>query len=325
VLTSVPGLVSYLRREKPMVLLSALEHANVVVIFARFLSCISTNIILSVHSPLSISLKSSNTLIEKMMPSLVKMSYSKAFKVVAVSRGVSRDLISNFGLQENKVRTIYNPIINSELYDLGQENIFHRWFEPQQLPVILAVGRLSLEKDYPTLIRAFQRVRQQRSVRLLILGEGGERSKLESLVKVLGLGEDVELPGFVRNPYAMMRKASCFVLPSLFEGFGNVLVEALAMGCPVVSTDCPTGPNEILEGGKWGTLVPVGDYEAMAVAILEKLDVDRKDNSPLMNSYLERFELEEILLQYLDMIIPDNHRGEIMSVIKSGGATSSLE
>ena len=97
------------------------------------------------------------------------------------------------------------------------------------------------------------------------------------------------------------------------------------MGCPVVSTDCPTGPNEILEGGKWGTLVPVGDYEAMAVAILEKLDVDRKDNSPLMNSYLERFELEEILLQYLDMIIPDNHRGEIMSVIKSGGATSSLE
>jgi len=251
------------------------------------------------------------------------MSYSKACKVVSVSKGVGCDLISNFGLQANKVRTIYNPIINSELYDLGQKSISHPWFEPQQPPVILAVGRLSFEKDYPTLIRAFQRVRQQRSVRLLILGEGGERSKLEGLVRALGLGEDVELPGFVPNPYAFMRKASCFVLPSLFEGFGNVLVEALAMGCPVVSTDCPTGPTEILEGGKWGTLVPVGDYEAMAAAILGKLEINRKDTPPLLNSYLQRFELEEVMLQYLDMIFPDTHRGDIMTVKKRGPPSAS--
>ena len=327
-LTSLPGLVRYLRREKPTLLFSALDHANVIAIFARFLSGVSTNIILSVHAPMSqvYALGTLHTkLINKVMPSLIRMSYSKACKVVSVSKGVGDDLISNFGLQANKVQTIYNPIINSELYDLSQESISHPWFEPQQPPVILAVGRLSIEKDYPTLIRAFQRVRQQRLVRLLILGEGGERSKLESLVKALGLGEDVKLHGFVRNPYALMRKASCFVLPSLFEGFGNVLVEALAMGCPVVSTDCPTGPTEILDGGKWGTLVPVGDYEAMAVAILEKLDIDRKDNSSLLNSYLERFELEVILSQYLDMIIPDNDRGETMSVKKRAGALSSLE
>ena len=144
-------------------------------------------------------------------------------------------------------------------------------------------------------------------------------------MREMDLGEDVELPGFVRNPYALMRKASCFVLSSLFEGFGNVLVEALATGCPVVSTDCPTGPIEILEGGKWGTLVPVGDYEAMAAAILEKLEINRKDNSSLLNSYLQRFEIEEILSQYLDMIIPDNHKGNIMTVKKRGSPSASLD
>ena len=132
-----------------MLLFSALDHANVIAIFARFLSGVSTNIILSVHAPMSqvYALGTLHTkLINKVMPSLIRMSYPKACKVVSVSKGVGDDLISNFGLQANKVQTIYNPIINSELYDLSQESISHPWFEPQQPPVILAVGRLSIEK-----------------------------------------------------------------------------------------------------------------------------------------------------------------------------------
>jgi len=306
VLVSLPGLVRYLRREKPMVIVSALENANVVAILARFLSCIPVKVIVSVHAPLSLSLGRPKTLFSKMMPSLVRMSYSKAGAVVAVSQGVNCDLIANFNLEANKVRTIYNPIINCELYDLGQENISHPWFDPQQPPVLLAVGRLSSEKDYATLIRAFYKVREQRSVRLLIFGEGPERQKLEELVRELGLIDDVKLPGFVNNPYAFMKRVSCLVLSSVFEGFGNVVVEALAMGCPVVSTACPGGPSEILQGGKWGLLVPVGDHQAMASAILSKLEINRKDNSPLLNAYLRRFGVDEVMSQYLDVIFPDN-------------------
>jgi glycosyltransferase involved in cell wall biosynthesis len=307
VLASLPGLVRYLRREKPKVVLSSLEHANIIAVFAKVLSCAPTNIILCQHTPLSFSLPSPNRLIGKIMPSLVRMCYSKADVVVSVSRGVSLDLISNFGLEANKVRTIYNPIINSQLYDLGYENISHPWFKPEHPPVIIAVGRLSVEKDYPTLIHAFHQIRSQRSVRLVIIGEGDERLKLETIIRELNLGDDVDLPGFVRNPYALMMKASCFVLSSLFEGFGNVLVEALAMGCPVVSTDCPTGPAEILEGGRWGSLIPVGDSEAMAAAILKNLDIIRKNTPPPLTSYLQRFELDEVMSQYLDVIFADNH------------------
>jgi len=304
VLASLPGLVRYLRMERPKVLLSALDHVNVVAIWARCLSRVSARVVVSVHAPLTLSLGSQKTLIGKIMPSLIRMSYPKADTVVSVSQGVNRDLIGFIGLQANKVCTIYNPIINSKLYDLGQEDISHPWFESQQPPVLLAVGRLSLEKDYPTLIRAFERVRQQRLVRLLILGEGGERSKLEGLVRALGLGDDVELPGFVRNPYALMRKASCFVLSSKFEGFGNVLVEALAMGCPVVSTDCPTGPSEILNGGEWGRLVPVGDHEAMAAAILAMLNGEGNHDSVSLDSYLLRFGIDEVVSKYLNILSP---------------------
>jgi glycosyltransferase involved in cell wall biosynthesis len=140
------------------------------------------------------------------------------------------------------------------------------------LPVILAVGRLTKAKDYPTLFRAFSLVRQVRPAKLLVLGEGEERSNLERLAIELGIQNDVSMSGFVDNPFAFMAKASVFVLSSAWEGFGNVLVEALACGCPVVATDCPSGPREILDNGRYGRLVPVGDHEALAKAILETLD-----------------------------------------------------
>lgn len=304
VLASLPGLVGYLRKAKPKVLLSALEHANLVATLARFISCVSTDVVLSVHAPLSLSLGRPGTLIEKVMPRLVRMTYSRAGTVVCVSQGVGRDLISNFGVRESKVRTIYNPIVNARLYDMGRHELSHAWFEPRQPPVLLAVGRLSVEKDYATLIRAFHKVRQRRPSRLMILGEGGERQNLEKLVRDLGLIDDVQMPGFVRNPYSIMSRASCFVLSSHFEGFGNVIVEALAMGCPVVSTDCPTGPAEILEGGKWGALVPVGDHEIMASAILARLENPRSGSSPQLAKYLSRFGIDDVISRYMDIFYP---------------------
>jgi len=137
----------------------------------------------------------------------------------------------------------------------------------------LSIGRLTKAKNYSTLIEAFAKVRQQRDVRLAILGNGEERPSLEGLVRRLGLENDVWLPGFVDPPYPYLARASVFVQSSIWEGFPTVIVEALAFGVPVVSTDCPSGPREILENGRFGELVPVGDVEALADAIRRALDV----------------------------------------------------
>jgi glycosyltransferase involved in cell wall biosynthesis len=203
---------------------------------------------------------------------MMRRLYPKADRIVAVSQGVADDLISLLNLPHEKVTVIYNPIFTPELFEQAKQPANHPWFEQNRLPVILAVGRLTRQKDYPILFRAFSLVRQVRPAKLLILGEGEERANLERLAIELGIQNDVSMPGFVDNPFAFMAKASVFVLSSAWEGFGNVLVEALACGCPVVATDCRSGPREILDNGRYGRLVPVGDHEALAKAILETLD-----------------------------------------------------
>jgi len=198
--------------------------------------------------------------------------YPQAHNIVAVSQGVAEDLSTLIQLSPDRVTVIYNPVITPNLLEQALAPLTHPWFEREQPPVILGAGRLSLQKDFPTLLRAFALVRQHRPARLVILGEGEERANLERLAIELGIQNDVSMPGFVDNPFAFMAKASVFVLSSAWEGFGNVLVEALACGCPVVATDCRSGPREILDNGRYGRLVPVGDHEALAKAILETLD-----------------------------------------------------
>lgn len=233
---------------------------------------------------------------------LAALDHANVIAVVSVSEGVRHDLIQFLGLEEHKVNTIYNPIIDARLTKMGTEVPKHHWFESRQVPVILAVGRLSVEKDYPTLIRAFHLVRQQRIARLLILGEGEEKIRLKSLVNELSLSQDVEFTGFVANPFAFMKQASCYVISSNFEGFGNVIVEALAMGCCVVSTDCPAGPREILNGGEFGRMVPVGDVTAMAGAILQTInDGCCLSSLSLLNSHLQQFEIESVAQKYCDL------------------------
>src|SRR5690606_12307266 len=159
-------------------------------------------------------------------------------------------------LPRNRIRVVYNPVFTEMLLQKAKEPIDHPWLQPGQPPVILGVGRLAWEKDFPTLIKAFAKVKAQMNCRLIILGEGNLRKELEFLIESLGLEESVQLPGFVENPFAWMSRASLFVLSSVSEGLPNALIQAMACGTPVVSTNCPSGPNEIMEGGKWGALVP---------------------------------------------------------------------
>jgi glycosyltransferase involved in cell wall biosynthesis len=230
---------------------------------------------------------------------LVKRFYPLADAVVACSKGVAEDLVQNMKVPRERVHVIYNPT-DPEIEAKAQEPVDHPWFKNSKIPVILCVARLDPQKDLPTLIRAFSIVRKERPAKLVILGEGSERAKLEALVKELGLEGDVWMPGFVDNPFKFMKRATVFALSSKFEGAPLVLAEALSLGVPVVSTDCPSGPREILEGGKWGKLVPVGDHEKLAEAILETIE-----NPPDREKLKERgrdFSLDRIGQQYLQLI-----------------------
>lgn len=294
-LRSLPALVGYLKRERPQVLLSALEDTNAIALWARSLSGISTQTIVTVHNTLSRESRHATTLKRKFVPYLLPWLYPMADAVVCVSEGVASDL-ENIGLSANSLQVIYNPIVTPQLRKQLQEPLDDPWFAPGEPPVILGVGRLNPQKDFPTLIRGFAKLRERQPARLLLLGEGEERDRLESLVRELGISEDVTLPGFVANPYPYMARSSVLVLSSAWEGFGNVLVEAMAAGTPVVATNCPSGPAEILANGEYGTLVEVGDSEAMATAIAQTLT--EASNPQRLQNRAQEFSLEKAIAQY---------------------------
>lgn len=275
VLFAAPGLVSYLRREAPGAMLSALPHANVVAIWARALAGTSTRVVLSEHTTASLSAENAGNRRARLLPIFMRRTYPAADAVVAVSDGVADDLASLIGLERSRITRIYNPIVSDRIELLAGEPVEHPWFAPGAPPVLLGVGRLTAAKDFETLIRAFADLRGRRPARLLILGEGEERRRLESLARDFGLQSDISMPGFEGNPYRYMKRAAVLVLSSRWEGLPTVLVEAMACGTPVVSTDCPSGPREILEEGRHGTLVPVGDARSLARAIEARLDAPR--------------------------------------------------
>ena len=271
-MVSLPALTRYLRREKPAALLSFLNQPNVVAAWAKRLARTDTKIVISVHNTLSVESRNGANTRLKMMPFFVKRFYAWADEIVAVSRGVADDLAQMTRIPRERIQVIYNPHISPDVLERARDALAHPWFVPGAPPVVLAVGRLHPQKDFPTLLRAFAQVRRGQNVRLLILGEGEDRGRLEALAAELGVAEDVCLPGFVSSPFAYMSRAALYVLSSRWEGLPSVLVEALACGCPVVSTDCPSGPRELLADGRNGRLVPVGDVEALAAAIRDTLN-----------------------------------------------------
>jgi glycosyltransferase involved in cell wall biosynthesis len=201
----------------------------------------------------------------------MRRAYRHVDQIVAVSQGVADDVMAITGLPAPRVTVVRNPVVMPTLPELAQYPVDHPWFDGGGPPVLLGAGRLTAQKDFPTLLEAFARVRAQRPCRLVILGDGRLRGALQHQAAALGVAEDLSLPGFTSNPYAYMARAAVFVLSSAWEGSPNVLTEAMAVGTPVVATDCPSGPREILQGGRYGPLVPVGDAPALARAILDML------------------------------------------------------
>lgn len=297
---SLPSLVSYLQREKPVSLLSAGHYCNEVAILAKGLSGVSTRVVVSEHNHLSQVTQHTAQLKERLSPFSARHLYPWADGIVAVSQGVAKDLASMTAIPLERIQVIYNPVISPKLLESAKESVEHPWFALGEPPVILGVGKLEKQKDFPNLIRAFAQVRRVRQARLVILGWGPQpgRSQIENLVEELGLKDDVDMPGHVKNPFAYMSRASVFVLSSAWEGLPTVLIEAMAVGVPVVSTDCESGPSEILDNGKYGSLTPVGDSNALAEAILSTLS--RKSDKVAL-SWLDPFTLKSATQQYLDI------------------------
>jgi len=290
-------LTRLLRRVRPDTVLSTLVESNFLAIAAARLAQTDARVVIREASTPSQDLLRNPRRIKRLTGRLIPYIYPKADAIVASSLGMQHDLISNFRIPPHKIRRIPNPLPLERIRQLAHAPMQHPWFADGQPPVILSVGRLERAKDLATLIRAFAKVQAQHEARLLILGEGSMRPQLETLVRELGLSDRVALPGFDPNPFRSMARARVFVLSSIYEGFPNVLVQALACGCPVVSTDCPSGPSEILNGGAYGHLVPVGDADALAASILKVLQgearyppadwIEQFDESVVCRGYLE--------------------------------------
>lgn len=297
-LMSVPRLVRYLLTRSPDALIAGMTHSSAAAVLAVALARNHVKVIATEHNTMSKIVENTRGLKYRLMPLWSRWALRSADHIVAVSSGVADDVSLRTGIPRSRFQVIYNPVISDSLYHTAQEPVEHRWLQPGEPPVVLAVGRLDKQKDFPMLVRAFRLVRDARMARLMILGEGPDRSRIESAIRDLRLTEDVALPGFETNPYRFMRRAAVFALSSAWEGFGVVLVEALAIGLPVVSTNCTYGPSEILQDGKYGTLVPVGDHEAMARGLLHAMQTPPQNNS----EYIQQFTISSVALQYLALI-----------------------
>lgn len=269
-------LIKYFKTEKPDIFVSAFSRINIICIVARFFSGSKTKIVATEHAVFSFLPVIAKTPARRFfarffLPAIAKIAYPRADAIICVSKGIADDLLKIVHCPKT-ITIIYNPVINDKICKLATDSVAHPWFLDKTIPVIVAVGRLVGCKDYPTLLKAFRLVVKARPAKLVILGRGPAEFKLKKLTYELGLFKSVDFLGFQENPFKYMNKASVFALSSLQEGFGNVIIEAMACGVPVVSTNCPVGPGEIIESGKNGILVPVGDEKALAEAILKILN-----------------------------------------------------
>lgn len=298
--TSLLPLSRYLRRYRPARMLVAKDRAGRMAVVARALARTQTHIVLRLGTNLSAALQHRSRLRRYFRQLPMRLLYPLLDRVIAVSDGVGRDTLAITGIDPAKVSVVRNPVITQRLFSQAKQPSPHPWFDEPSIPVILGAGRLTLQKDFSTLIRAFARLRKAHRCRLIILGDGRLKEKLLSLAAELGVGEDLDLPGFRKNPYAYMARSALFVLSSRWEGSPNVLTEALALGRPVVATDCPSGPAEILQDGSVAPLVPVGDWQSLSAAMAQVLN-DPPDSDRLRDAVRE-YRAETSAEHYLEIL-----------------------
>lgn len=299
---AIPALIRYFASEKPDVVISSLTHLNLAAVICRILSRSNAKLILIEHSTISQNNLALN-LKERLITRAAHLLYPRADKIVVVSNGSAKDLIQTIKIDPNLIQPIYNPLDLQLIREHGNETPDHRWLTDKQMPVLLAIGRLMPAKNFPFLLSAFSEVVKQRACRLIILGEGAERINLEKQIADLGLEEMVDLPGIKTNPYAFLTHSDMLLCTSNYEGFNLTIAEALACGTPVVSVDCPHGPAEILENGRWGKLTPLGDQQAFTDAILTTLDTPiSADGRLALQQRSEAFSADEIFRQYQELI-----------------------
>ncbi len=305
--TSLFKLVAYLRKERPDIFVAAFPHINVLAMMAKVMSGVGTKVVLTDHNHFFGLVRNARSLQRRffgmvILPHLMRIFYPLSDAVICASQGVAKSILEVVNIPD-KVKVIYYPVAADKIQEWSKEPVGHPWFSDSNIPLVLAAGRLINQKDFPTLLRAFSLVVKAMPAHLAILGEGKDRGMLEELAKELGIYEHVAFLGFQRNPFRYMGKATVFVLSSIHEGFGNVLVEAMACGTPVISTDCKSGPREIIEPGKSGILVPVEDYEALSKAMIKVL----ADSSLQQHFSLEGlkrvryFSVEKNIQQYQDL------------------------
>lgn len=294
-LTAIPKLSRYLNTRAPAALFATITHANIAAAWAARHARISAPLVIrQSNAPLS---ETQDSFGRMLTSHLIPWSYKMANGIIAVSKGVKDQLVSINPKLEATTHVLPTPVLTQELQRTADVEVQHRWFDNPSVPVVVSAGRLKAHKGMLDLVRAFRRVRDVRPARLLILGEGPERPRLEEEVVRLGLQNDVDLPGFMPNPFPYMKRATVFVLASHYEGLPNVLIQAMGLGTPVVATDCESGPAEIVEFGKWGKLVPLRKVEALADAIVDSLSLARQ--LPAQQRVWERFGAEQATREYL--------------------------
>lgn len=327
-LAQLPALAEHLMRERPDVLVSAMPHENLIAVQARALARVQTRLILTERNTLSRRVALARRANYRHLSPLIARQYLCAEAIVAVSRGVADDLARQGKLPRERISVIYNPVVPHDVVVRANVQVPHPWLQVSEPPVVLGVGSLAPQKDFPALIRAFAHLRRSRPARLVILGDGPDaaatrkrREELRGMAADLGVAEDVDLPGYVADAYPWMARAAVFALSSIHEGLPGVLIEAMACGCPVVSTDCPSGPAEILDGGRYGRLVPVGDDRALGEAIAATLD------DPPAPEWLRQrasvFSVERAIDQYEQLAVRLSHQRERAGGLVCGGEPDS--
>lgn len=306
VLAALPALVRELRQLRPAAMLSMMSHANLIAAAALALSGQrQTRLVLGERMSLAARQQFYRSAAERIVLAAMPFLYRRADTIIVPAEAMAEPLARHLRISPARIKAIGNPVVSPAMLQAAAEP----WPLGEHLRangarVVLAVGRLTAVKDYPLLFRAFSAIARQRNLHLVVLGEGEERGALEAHVNSLGMSERIHLPGHAANPFAAMAAADVFVLCSRFEGLPNVLIQALACGARVISTDCPTGPSEILENGKWGLLVPTGDAGALTCALTMALDAT---DWPDGRARAGHFQADQVIDSYSKLLLQGRH------------------